>query len=82
VAFKRFTQKQISVVLPDCFEEQSRLQVLVMCDSYIGLDQHYTIDIQKVNSILARNSVKSRAKGAEASSGKVFINAKAPEAEE
>jgi len=36
------------VVLPTDFE--TPLQVILMCDSYIGLDQVYNIDLHKINS--------------------------------
>ena len=48
VALKRMTQKQLIVVLPSDFE--TPLQVILMCDSYIGLDQVYNIDLHKINS--------------------------------
>lgn len=47
VAFKKITQKKLIVVLPDDFE--TPLQVILMCDSYIGLDQIYNIDLNKIN---------------------------------
>ena len=49
VAFKRSTQKNLVVLLPDDFQREKYLAVYLMCDSYIGLDQEYTIDLLKVN---------------------------------
>lgn len=49
VAFKRHTQKNLVVCLPEDFSENRNLKVFLMCDSYIGLDQEYTIDLIKVN---------------------------------
>lgn len=48
VAFKRFSQKSMVVVLPETFS--TPLQVSLMCDSYIGLDQVYDIDLYEVNN--------------------------------
>ncbi len=36
VAFKKLTKKSLIVVLPESFD--TSLQVMLMCDSYIGLD--------------------------------------------
>lgn len=47
VSFKRAISKSLIVVLPDDFE--TPLQVLLMCDSYIGLDQTYSINLDRVN---------------------------------
>ena len=47
------TQKSMIVVLPDDFE--TPLQVILMCDSYIGLDQVYNIDLDKINSKICSN---------------------------
>lgn len=49
VAFKRSTQKNLVVLLPEDFQREKYLKVFLMCDSYIGLDQEYTIDLLKVN---------------------------------
>lgn len=49
VAFKRSTQKTLVVLLPEDFYREKYLKVFLMCDSYIGLDQEYTIDLLKVN---------------------------------
>lgn len=47
VAFKRHSQKSMVIVLPQSFD--TPLQVSLMCDSYIGLDQIYSIDLYNVN---------------------------------
>lgn len=47
-----------------------------MCDSYIGLDQEYTVDLVKVNQII-KNQVSSSSKKKDVSdetSGSVMIN--------
>lgn len=59
VAFKRFTQKNLVVPLPDDFVEERYLKVYLMCDSYIGLDQEYTIDLIKVNQIIMSKAVQA-----------------------
>lgn len=59
VAFKRFTQKNLVVLMPEDFEEHKHIKVFIMCDSYIGLDQEYTIDINKVNEIIAKKNNKA-----------------------
>ena len=38
--------------MPDDFQREKYLKLYVMCDSYIGLDQEYTVDLLKVNQIL------------------------------
>ena len=58
VAFKRFTQKNLVVVLPDDFRAERHVKVLVMCDSYIGLDQEYTVDLLKVNEIIVSRAAE------------------------
>lgn len=52
MAFKRFSSKELILMLPDDFTYE-RLELYFMCDSYIGLDQQYTIDLNKVNSTMA-----------------------------
>ena len=47
VAFKKLTQKSLVVALPDSLD--TPLQLMLMCDSYIGIDQIYSIDLRKVN---------------------------------
>ena len=49
VAFKRSTSKNLVVLLPEDFTQQRFLKVFLMCDSYIGLDQEYVVDLVKVN---------------------------------
>jgi hypothetical protein len=51
VTFSRMTQKQLVVMLPDDFD--TPLQVMLMSDSYIGLDQSYVVDLNKVNNKLS-----------------------------
>lgn len=40
------------VLLPEDFKRERFLKVMLMCDSYIGLDQEYTVDLIKVNQII------------------------------
>jgi hypothetical protein len=51
VAFKRFTTKNLAIPLPKNFQ-QNKLQLFLMCDSYIGLDQEYEIDFFKINQTI------------------------------
>ena len=61
VAFKRFTQKNLVVLLPDDFSDNmGRLKIILMCDSYIGLDQEYTIDLNKVNDVIIKQAEKKQ----------------------
>lgn len=84
VAFKRFTQKNLVVLLPEDFEREKYLKIYLMCDSYIGLDQEYTVDLLKVNQILASNKAQVSKKKTGKSdkiddaTGPVTINAKPP----
>ena len=48
VAFKRFTTKNLAICLPKNFDSE-RYQLFLMCDSYIGLDQEFTIDFAAIN---------------------------------
>ena len=71
------------MLLPDSFEEQPHLQVLVMCDSYIGLDQQYTLDLNKVNQIIESQAAESKRAGAKKNQNdeqKVAINVKVDQA--
>jgi hypothetical protein len=47
VAFKKITEKSLIVLLPD--DLSVPLQVMIVSDSYIGLDQSYAIDLNKIN---------------------------------
>lgn len=38
ISFKRLTQKPLIIALPSDFRAEPRLQIHLMCDSYIGLD--------------------------------------------
>ncbi len=49
ISFKRLTQKPLIICLPSDFKAEPRLQLILMCDSYIGLDQQYTVDLNRVN---------------------------------
>jgi len=40
VSFNRFTSKSLSLVLPQDFRAE-KLELYLMCDSYIGLDQYH-----------------------------------------
>ena len=62
VAFKRTTTKDMVVLLPEDFVNESRLKIYIMCDSYIGLDQEYTIDLVKVNEMIAKQAREKTAK--------------------
>lgn len=50
VSFKRFASKKLSVVLPRDLSD--KLELHLMCDSYIGLDQCYEIDVEKINDAI------------------------------
>ena len=78
VAFKRTTQKNLVVCLPEDFNESRHLKVFLMCDSYIGLDQEYTIDLIKVNQILTSKKSKQAAKGKKQGDQSVVIQTGPP----
>lgn len=54
LTFKRFTSKELVAILPENFTEHPKMKIFLMSDSYIGLDQEYTIDINKVNEIIEK----------------------------
>jgi len=58
ISFKRFASKKLQLVLPRDFED--KLELHLMCDSYVGLDQCYEIDVEQVN-----DAIISQAKAAE-----------------
>ena len=79
MSFKRFTSQNLVVMLPDDFAYQSRLKIYLMCDSYIGLDQEYTIDLNKVNDTILHQAKSGKGKKSgpkmhEAGEQKVKIN--------
>jgi len=51
IAFKRFASKNLQICLPRDFVN-NKLSVILMCDSYIGLDQEYTIDLHSINKAI------------------------------
>lgn len=70
LTFKRFTSKNLIVLLPDDFESESKIKVYLMCDSYIGLDQEYTIDINRVNDTILSKAAEERATKPKTKKGK------------
>jgi hypothetical protein len=52
------------VALPRDFRTE-KLELYLMCDSYIGLDQYHQIDLSDVNDYLEGGASKPRAKGLE-----------------
>lgn len=59
IAFKRFASKNLNICLPKNFKTE-KLKVFLLCDSYIGLDQEYTIDFNKVNAAIRRQSAQKQ----------------------
>lgn len=51
ISFKRYASKNVSICLPNDFYDD-RLEIYLMCDSYIGLDQSYKIDLLQVNGAI------------------------------
>lgn len=51
IAFKRFASKKMTVCLPNNFKTE-HLQIYLLCDSYIGLDQQYSVDLAKINEAI------------------------------
>ncbi len=51
VTFNRFATKQLTIALPDDFQNE-KLELHLVCDSYIGLDQYHTIDLVQINSLI------------------------------
>lgn len=51
LSFNRYATKNVSIALPDDFLDQE-LELHLICDSYIGLDQVYTIDLIQINGLI------------------------------
>lgn len=51
VAFKRYASKNITICLPQDFVDD-KLEITLMCDSYIGMDQCYTVDLMQINGAI------------------------------
>ena len=64
------TSKNLIVLLPDDFENQSKVKIYLMCDSYIGLDQEYTIDLNKVNEAILSKAADTRQNKSKMKKGK------------
>lgn len=57
VSFNRFTSKNVTIALPQNFMTQ-KLELHLMCDSYIGLDQYHQVDLSLVNKYLQSKGAK------------------------
>ena len=55
IAFKRFASKKLTIPLPHDFDKD-KLDLFLMCDSYIGLDQQCSIDLVQINRQIERSS--------------------------
>lgn len=51
LAFKKISSKSLIALLPGDFN--TKYQIMLMCDSYIGLDQIVLLDFNKVNQRIA-----------------------------
>lgn len=51
VSFNRFATKNLTIALPQDFRSE-KLELHLMCDSYIGLDQYHHIDLLNINAYL------------------------------
>ena len=51
ISFKRYANKNVSICLPNDFYDD-RLEIYLMCDSYIGIDQSYKIDLLQINGAI------------------------------
>jgi hypothetical protein len=41
----------MTICLPNNFKTE-QLQIYLLCDSYIGLDQQYSVDLAKINEAI------------------------------
>jgi hypothetical protein len=57
VTFNRFTSKNLTIPLPESFMTD-KIELHLMCDSYIGLDQYHHIDLSLVNQYLQSKGAK------------------------
>ena len=58
VSFNRYASKNLTLALPADFLEE-KLEMYLMCDSYIGLDQYFSIDLIQINGIIQGKIDKS-----------------------
>lgn len=61
LAFNRFTTKNLTIALPEDFKKD-KLELHLMCDSYIGLDQYHYIDLLNINALMDGTSKGSTSK--------------------
>jgi activating signal cointegrator complex subunit 3 len=54
VPLKRFTKREVQLLLPDNFKSQ-KLKLYLISDSYMGIDQVITIDCNKVRAVLEKS---------------------------
>jgi hypothetical protein len=55
VSFSRLTTKNLSVALPANFKKE-KLEIHLLCDSYIGLDQYHHVDLLNINEYIESKS--------------------------
>jgi len=72
LAFKRYSSKNLAIQLPAEFRG-TELQIVLMCDSYIGMDQEYSIDLEQING-----AIRDQAEPTEATESLLWAD---PEAE-
>ena len=51
VSFNRFSTKDLTISLPADFAKE-KLELYLLCDSYIGLDQYHHIDLLNINAFI------------------------------
>lgn len=75
VSFNRFTTKNLNIVLPENFRTE-KLELHLMCDSYIGLDQYHYIDLLNINAYLESQGSTAPAAKPQAASQRVSATLK------
>lgn len=58
INFRDFTKKEFQIGIPMSIEQQDKLDIYLMSDSYLGLDQIYELKTRINDSIMIKQDTK------------------------